>query len=124
MSCEDCKCTTSDTNPFKKMCGRLENGYIYPCPSTCCKVDCTGDVVIPMQMLSARLNQPIQNAPLKIGNELMTATVDDDYPTKLPGAPFQAVKAVFQDSSTPRQLITLMSVLLFLIILSTVLLFF
>jgi len=77
-----------------------------------------------MQMLSARLNQPIQNAPLKIGNELMTATVDDDYPTKLPGAPFQAVKAVFQDSSTPRQLITLMSVLLFLIILSTVLLFF
>lgn len=77
-----------------------------------------------MPMLTARTNKLIQNEPLRIGNELMTATVDDDYPTKLPGAPFQAVKAVFQDSSTPRQLITLMSVLLFLIILSSVLLFF
>lgn len=77
-----------------------------------------------MPMLTARTNKLIQNEPLRIGNELMTATVDDDYPTKLPGAPFQAVKAVFQDSSTPRQLITLMSILLFLIILSSVLLFF
>ena len=124
MSCEGCQCTTSDTNPFRKICGRMENGYIYPCVKSCCKVDCSGNVVIPMAMLTARTNKPIQNEPLLIGNELMTATVNDNFPTQLPGSPFTTVKAYFQDSSTPRQLITLISILLFLLILSSVLLFF
>lgn len=124
MSCDGCSCTTSDTNPFTKLCGRLENGYIYPCSTSCCKVDCTGNVVVPMSMLTARTNKPLQNEPLRIGNELMTATVNDDFPTQLPGSPFTTVKAYFQDSSTPRQLITLVSILLFLVILSSVLLFF
>ena len=124
MSCDGCSCTTSDTNPFTKLCGRLENGYIYPCATSCCKVDCTGSVIVPMPMLTARANKPLQNEPLRIGNELMTATVNDDFPTQLPGSPFTTVKAYFQDSSTPRQLITLVSILLFLVILSSVLLFF
>jgi hypothetical protein len=77
-----------------------------------------------MPMLTARANKPLQNEPLRIGNELMTATVNDDFPTQLPGSPFTTVKAYFQDSSTPKQLITLVSILLFLVILSSVLLFF
>lgn len=124
MSCDGCTCTTSDTNPFRKMCGRVENGYIYPCASTCCKIDCTGDVIVPMSMLTARTNKSIQNEPLLIGNELMTATVDDKFPSVLPGSPFTTIRPFFQDSSTPKQLITLMSILLFLVILSSVLLFF
>jgi len=124
MSCDGCSCTTDDSNPFRKMCGRIENGYVYPCASTCCKVDCTGNVVVPMSMLTARTNKTIQNEPLLIGNELMTATVDDNFPSVLPGSPFTKIKAFFQDSSTPKQLITLMSILLFLVILSSVLLFF
>ena len=124
MSCEGCRCMTGDMNPLVKICGRLENGYVYECDKACCKVDCSGSVVTPMQMLSARLNKPIQNAPLTIGNNLMTATVSDDDPTKLPGSPFKTIKAVFQDSNTPKQFISLMGILLVLLILSTVLLFF
>ena len=123
MACEGCQCMSSDSNPLTKICGRLENGFVYSCDPGCCKVDCSGKTIQPMSILTARTNKPLQNEPLRIGNELMTATVIED-PSILPGAPFEKVKAYFQDSQTPRQLISLMAVLLFLVVLSTVLLFF
>jgi hypothetical protein len=123
MSCAGCMCMSSDSNPLTKICGRSENGFVYNCEKSCCKVDCSGASIQPMALLTARTNKLIQNEPLLIGNNLMTATVTDT-PSILPGAPFQKIKAYFQDSNTPRQMITLMAVLMFLVILSTVLLFF
>ena len=123
MACEGCQCMSTDLNPLKKICGRIENGFVYSCNTGCCKVDCSGQTIQPMAILTARTNKPLQNEPLRIGNELMTATVIET-PGILPGAPFEKVKAYFQDSNTPRRLISLMAALLFLVVLSTVLLFF
>ena len=123
MACEGCQCMSSDSSPLRRICGRVENGFVYSCNTGCCKVDCSGNTIQPMAILTARTNKPVQNEPLRIGTELMTATVIET-PGILPGAPFEKIKAYFQDSSTPRQMISLMGVLLFLVILSTVLLFF
>ena len=123
MSCEGCQCMSSDSSPLRKVCGRVENGFVYTCNTGCCKVDCSGQTIQPMSILTARTNKPVQNEPLRIGTELMTATVVDT-PGILPGSPFEKIKAYFQDSNTPRQMISLMGVLLFLVILSTTLLFF
>ena len=122
-SCKGCKCMSSDSNPLRKMCGRIENGFVYECKSGCCKNDCSASSIQPMALLSARTNKPIQNEPLQIGSELMTATVINT-PSILPGAPFQKVRDLFNKSNTNGQLISIMAILLFLLVLSTVLLFF
>jgi hypothetical protein len=76
-----------------------------------------------MSILSARTNKPIQNEPLQLGNELMTATVINT-PSILPGAPFQKIRNLFNKPKTNGQLISIMAILMFLLVLSTVLLFF
>ena len=122
-SCDGCRCMSSDSNPLKKICGRTENGFIYECRPGCCKNNCSAASIQPMSLLSARTNKPIQNEPLQIGNELMTATVINT-PSILPGAPFQKVRDLFNKPKTNGQLISIMAILLFLLVLSTVLLFF
>lgn len=135
MSCNACSCTASETEPFKKICTKNQSGFRFNCSEACC-MNCNPPKIFPIRALNPT-GLPIVNEPVETGTAIMSATISDSEPLPIIGRPFEELKYrqpplwkriisgvnVLPGTFTIGSFVILVVLLVFLLLLSTLLIF-
>lgn len=133
MSCNACSCTQGSSGV--KACTKNQGGFRFNCSEACC-MNCNPPKIFPIRPLNPT-GLPIVNEPVETGTATMSATISDSEPVPIIGRPFEELKYtqpplwkrillgvnVLPGTFTIGSFVILAVLLVFLLLLSTLLIF-